>query len=469
MSIEQKIAELLEDADKLQEQQLNELKPLMMPIEDSHPASKYSGDNQLHLSKHLRKHLDDKKIKHDDVYFDGSSLVHGDKTVVGGALNSTKGHTVGDLKKALEKHASSMKEEFEDDAVELPEEFANMSLEELEEFMQTEEFEQLDELSIDLLKRARQKAYKNMADAEDAGQDSAADQHFRQAKRIGTGISHKEYKQRGNVTKDSTRTTGGLSKPKQKRADDWYKENYSVDVSEDVAALLNGETLSEEFQAKAATIFEAAVVSRVKAEMENIEEQFDVRLQEEVETIREGLIEQVDGYLNYVVEQWMTDNELALENGMKNEILESFVHGMKGLFEQHYIDVPEEKFDIIGEMQAQIEDLSEKLDEQFAANVEMNQHLKELVRESAIEEFASDMTVMDSDKFKGLAEELVFEDEDSFKAKLQTIKENYFGKKQPAQKITERFITEESTGSLNEQVDVNPTMARYLRALNGAQ
>lgn len=344
-----------------------------------------------------------------------------------------------------EEVTEELDEVIEEDAVELPEEFADMSAEELDEFMQTEEFEQLDELSKTILGNYIKAASKD-------AQTAARFQH--------SSKSDNEYGK-----KIRNKRNAGISKAVDKLA----KEDYTVDVSEDVAALLNGETLSEEFQAKAATIFEAAVVSRVKAEMANLEEQFDVRLQEEVETIREGLIEQVDGYLNYVVEQWMTDNELALENGMKNEILESFVHGMKGLFEQHYIDVPEEKFDIIGEMQAQIEDLSEKLDEQFAANVEMNQHLKELVRESAIEEFASDMTVMDSDKFKGLAEELVFEDEDSFKAKLQTIKENYFGKKQSAQKITERFITEETTGSLNEEVDVNPTMARYLRALNGAK
>ena len=375
MSIEQKIAELLEDADKLQEQATQ--------------------------NEEVAEELDDQIV--------------------------------------------------EEDSVELPEEFADMSAEELKEFMQTEEFEQLDELSKTTLKSYAKKAV--------SGTKGLGVQAYK------TGHSDASNKPDAKAWHKTQRRNVGLNKA----IDRLSKEEYAVDVSEDVAALLNGETLSEEFQSKAATIFEAAVVSRVKAEIASLEEQFDVRLQEEVETIREGLIEQVDGYLNYVVEQWMTDNELALENGMKNEILESFVHGMKGLFEQHYIDVPEEKFDIIGEMQAQIEDLSEKLDEQFAANVEMNQHLKELVRESAIEEFASDMTVMDSDKFKGLAEELVFEDEDSFKAKLQTIKENYFGKKQSAQKITERFITEETTGSLNEEVDVNPTMARYLRALNGAK
>jgi hypothetical protein len=137
-------------------------------------------------------------------------------------------------------------------------------------------------------------------------------------------------------------------KKAMKEESEEVQEELKVDVSEDVAALINGEDLTEEFKTKAATIFEAAVVTRVKAEIAKIEEQFDSKLAEQVEEIKEGIVEQVDGYLNYVVEQWMTDNELALENGIKAEILESFVSGMKGLFEQHYIDMPEEKFDLLG-------------------------------------------------------------------------------------------------------------------------
>ena len=240
-------------------------------------------------------------------------------------------------------------------------------------------------------------------------------------------------------------------------------KDIKVDVKEDVDALINGEELSEEFKAKAATIFEAAVVTRVKEEISKLEEQFDAQLEEEVEAIKEGLIEKVDGYLNYVVEQWMTDNELALESGMKNEIMESFVAGMKQVFEEHYIEVPEEKFDVLGDLQEQVEVVESKLNEQLEANVALTQEINEMKRVSAITEFAVDMVETDAEKFRGLAEELAFEDVESFKTKLQTIKENYFGKKQTT--VLESVVTDEPV-SLNEETNLSPQMAAALRALN---
>ena len=242
------------------------------------------------------------------------------------------------------------------------------------------------------------------------------------------------------------------------------KEELKVDVSEDVAALVNGEELTEEFKTKAATIFEAAVVTRVKQEVAKIEEKFEAQLAEQVETLKEGMVEKVDGYLNYVVEQWMTDNELALENGMKTEILESFVSGMKGLFEQHYIDVPEEKFDVVGDLQEQVDAVTAKLDEQLATNVELTKKINEMTRASAIAEATDGMADTDVEKFNALAEELSFEDVESFKTKLQTIKENYFGKKSTP--IVESIVTDQPV-QLDEEKSVDPVMAGYLRALGG--
>ena len=236
-------------------------------------------------------------------------------------------------------------------------------------------------------------------------------------------------------------------------------------VKEDVAALINGEELSEEFKAKAATIFEAAVVTRVKQEVARLEEQHDAQLAEQVEVIKEGLIEKVDGYLNYVVEQWISDNELALENGVKNEILESFVQGMKGLFEQHYIDVPEEKYDLLGDLQEQVDSAETKLNEQLETNVALTQEINEMKRSTAIGEFAVDMADTDAEKFRGLAEELAFEDVESFKTKLQTIKENYFGKKQ--QTVVESVVTDAPVQLNEDAPTVTGPMAHYLRALNG--
>jgi hypothetical protein len=240
------------------------------------------------------------------------------------------------------------------------------------------------------------------------------------------------------------------------------KEELKVDVSEDVAALVNGEELSEEFKTKAATIFEAAVVTRVKQEIAKLEEEFDAKLQEEVESIKEGMVEKVDGYLNYVVEQWMIDNELALESGMRADIMESFVSGMKGLFEQHYIEVPEEKFDVLADLQEEAESTKAKLDEQLAANVELTKKINEMTRTSTIAEASSGMADTDVEKFNALAEELSFEDIESFKTKLQTIKENYFGKKST---FVESVVTDEPVQLTEDVKAVDPVMAHYLRAL----
>ena len=270
-------------------------------------------------------------------------------------------------------------------------------------------------------------------------------------------------------TSEEVKTEEVISEEEQQTEEVISEESaeLKVDVSEDVAALTNGEELSEEFKAKAATIFEAAVVNRVKSEMAKLEEQYDAKLQEEVEQITEGLVEKVDGYLNYVVEQWISDNELALESGMKNEIFESFVTGLKGLFEQHYIEVPEEKFDVLGDLQEQVSSTEAKLNEQLEANVALTQEINEMKRTAAISEFAVDMADTDAEKFKGLAEELAFEDVESFKTKLQTIKENYFGKKQNT--VVESVVTDTPVVLTEEKVEPQVTgpMAHYLRAING--
>jgi hypothetical protein len=238
----------------------------------------------------------------------------------------------------------------------------------------------------------------------------------------------------------------------------------TVDVTEDVAALTNGEDLSEEFKTKAATIFEAAVITRVKAEVSKLQEEFDNQLAEQVEEIKEGLVEKVDGYLNYVVEQWIAQNEIALESGMKSEILESFVQGLKGVFEEHYIDVPEEKFDVLGDMQEKLEQLESKLDETVANNVDLTKQINEQKRIAAVVEAGDGLADTDVEKFKGLAEELTYEDADSFKKKLQTIRENYFTNKS-TNTLVESVVTD-SPVITEEYKAVDPTMKSYLSVLN---
>jgi hypothetical protein len=245
-------------------------------------------------------------------------------------------------------------------------------------------------------------------------------------------------------------------------------EELKAKMKEDIDALLNGEELSEEFKEKATTIFEAAVMSRVKSEVARIEEEFEARLEEESAKNAEGLVDQVDGYLGYVAEQWMNNNELALESGMKAEILEGFVGGLKGLFEEHYIDIPEERFDVLGSMEEHIQELEEKLNEQVAANIEMSKIISEATRQSIIDEAAEGLSDSQVEKFAGLAEELSYEDAESFTKKVQTIRENYFSTKEKSEAIVESVVTDAPVEELKEEkkVELDPAMAAFVAALN---
>lgn len=241
-------------------------------------------------------------------------------------------------------------------------------------------------------------------------------------------------------------------------------EEYTFDVQEDVDALVNGEELSEEFKAKATTIFEAAIVNRVKAEVAKLEEEFEAKLEEAAAKNQEGLVEKVDGYLGYVVEQWIKHNEIALEHGIKTEMMESFVGGLKGLFEEHNIDIPEEKFDLVGSLENEVADLQAKLDEQLAANIELTQSINEAVRESVIAEASEGLAETDKEKFEALAEELSFEDVETFTSKVQTIRENYFTNVTSTN--IESVVTDEPVvEDLTEEVKLDPRMKAYVSAL----
>ena len=241
----------------------------------------------------------------------------------------------------------------------------------------------------------------------------------------------------------------------------------AVNFKEDVEALVNGEDLSEEFKVKAATIFEAAIVTRVKEEVSRLEEEFEAKLAEQAAKNQEGLVEKVDGYLSYVAEQWIANNEIALESGMKSEILEGFVSGLKGLFEEHYIDIPEEKFDVLGAQEETIAELQAKLDEQVAANVEMAKVINEATREAIIADGAEGLAETDKEKFFGLAEELAFEDAESFETKVKTIRENYFTNK-ASTTIVESVVTDTPVENLTEEVKkpVDPSISKYMSVLN---
>jgi hypothetical protein len=234
----------------------------------------------------------------------------------------------------------------------------------------------------------------------------------------------------------------------------------SVDVSEDVTALVEGEELTEEFKDKAATIFEAAVKSKLRSEVERIEESKTQEIAEEINRVRDELTEKVDNYMNYVVEEWMKENEIAIERGLKGEIAEDFISGLKSLFEEHYIDVPDEKYDILGTQSEKIDELESKLNEQIEKTAAIKKQNDQLVRESVFAEVASDLADTEVEKFKSLAEDVDFTDEGSFRSKLDTLKESYFPK---ATTIAES-VDSESDGS--DAFDTTGAMSAYMAAIS---
>lgn len=241
--------------------------------------------------------------------------------------------------------------------------------------------------------------------------------------------------------------------------------DHKLDIQEDVDALLYGEDLTEEFKVKAATIFEAAVMTRVKAETHTLAEAFDARLDEEAELAKEEIIEKVDGYLNFIVEQWMSDNEIAIVSGLKTDILEGFVSGLKTLFEENYIEVPEERFDVVGNLQEQVNFLESKLDDSLECNVSMVKQINEMTRDSITDSFCESMTDTEVEKFKALAEELSYDSEEVYTNKLQVIKENYFNRK-PAGNVDS--VVTDSPVQLTEQThkNIDSNVAKYLETFN---
>ena len=235
----------------------------------------------------------------------------------------------------------------------------------------------------------------------------------------------------------------------------------TINVAEDVDALVQGEDLSEDFQKKAATIFEAAVKSKVRSEVERIEEEKTQEISEEIETFKTELAEKVDGYLDYVVKEWMTENELAIERGLKGEIAEDFIGGLKTLFEEHYIDVPDEKYDILESQAEKIEELEGKLNETINKLTEKNKVENSLVKEQVIAKVSQDLAETQTEKFASLVEDVEFTDEKSFEEKLNTLKENYFPKSVPSENST---LVEENHEETKE-IDVSGAMAAYMSAI----
>tara|TARA_B100000965_G_C19582562_1_gene754287 strand:- start:421 stop:1650 length:1230 start_codon:yes stop_codon:yes gene_type:complete len=246
------------------------------------------------------------------------------------------------------------------------------------------------------------------------------------------------------------------------------EEEELIDVEEDVAALLDGEELSEEFQSKARTIFEAALrskVSEVKEAMtKNFEETYESKLVEEVDAIRGSITERIDSYLEYVADEWVQENQLAVESGLKAEMTESFLSGMKKLFEDHYVQIPEDKYDVLENMVEKLDDMETKLNEQIEKNITLNKRLAESVAQEIFSEVSEGLALSQKEKLASLAESVEFESDAEYREKLETLKESYY----PSKGNSPQAKTE----TLSEGVDVadeysSQSMNAYLKTLSG--
>src|SRR5210317_1764346 len=294
-------------------------------------------------------------------------------------------------------------------------------------------------------------------------------------------LDKKDDKAKDEVKKESSHDSEKKDKDEKKKAEhdseekkkdkeegymkaSYKKEEKEIDVKEHVDALVAGdESLSEEFKQKAATVFEAAIKSKVKDIAEEIEADYNKKFEEETSKAKDELVEKVDSYLSYVVEEWMKENELSLERGIKGEIAEDFISGLKKLFEDHYIDVPDEKYNVLEDQASKIEELEKKLNESIEKNVELSKENGKHIRQSIIDEASKELAETQKEKFNKLAEEIDYKSEEDFRGKVSTIKESYFGKKVEA---SGNEIDEVVAGDSSQPEDLSNAMAAYTAAIS---
>ena len=267
------------------------------------------------------------------------------------------------------------------------------------------------------------------------------------------------------VVSEEEATTDEVVSEEETTTDEVVEEEEKIEysVEDDINALIEGEELSESFREKAATIFEAAINSKVKGIKEELTASYEEKLVEEVASIKEELKDRVDSYLEYVADEWIAENQLAVESGLKEEMTESFITGMKSLFEEHYVTIPEEKYDVIESMVDKLDEMEGKLNEQIDKNVALNKRLAESVSDVVFAEVTEGLAQTQKDKLAGLVDNVEFESETAYREKLGTLKESYFPTK-TAQRNTTENLTEE-TGSTDYTSSVSPSMEAYLKTL----
>ncbi len=259
----------------------------------------------------------------------------------------------------------------------------------------------------------------------------------------------------------------GEKKHKEGKKEDKEEVEEEFDIEEDVNALLAGEELSEEFQEKARTIFEAAIRSKVSEIKEELQETYETALVEEVEFIKNELTERVDAYLEYVADEWVQENALAIEHGLKTEMTESFLQGMKSLFEDHYVTIPEDRYDVIESMVDKLDEMEGKLNEQIERNVALNRRIAESVADVIFADVAEGLALSQKDKLASLAENVEFDGEENYREKLVTLRESYFPTRTAGtQRDDSETLSESVSYDTNLTESVSPSMEAYLQTLS---
>ena len=243
------------------------------------------------------------------------------------------------------------------------------------------------------------------------------------------------------------------------------EEEEAIDVETDIQALLEGEELSEDFTNKARTIFEAAIRSKVAEMKEQVKSEYEENLIEQVQSIKEELTDRVDSYLEYVADEWIAENQLAVEKGLKTEMTESFLTGMRSLFEEHYVSIPDEKYDVLENMVDKLDEMEGKINEQIDKNVALNKRLSESVADVIFAEVAEGLALSQKDKFASLAENVEFESETSYREKLATLRKSYFPENAGVQRDESENLSEETQSTQYQTTPVSNTMERYLQTL----
>ena len=296
--------------------------------------------------------------------------------------------------------------------------------------------------------------YHEEADSEDEVVES-------KEKDVKKDVEEEEVEKEGMHMKAGKHMKAGYKK--SVKAGHCEETDSEIDVKDDIDALVGDADLSEEFKQKAATIFEAAITSKVNAEKERLQSEYDTKFEEEISKSKSELTEKVDSYLNYVVEEWMKENKLALERGIKGEIAEDFISGLKKLFEDHYIDVPDEKYDVLEDQASKIDDLEKKLNEEIEKNVEMNKVNGSYKRQEIIDEHSKALADTAKEKFDSLVEGVEYSSEEDFAQKVKTIKESYF--EQKAEKSASADIDDVAEGD-ESNADLSDAMAAYTNAIS---